>query len=36
MEKLEKEIMEYLAQLDEYHKRAVWGFVKHLAEAKRS
>ena len=36
MKDLEKEILEYIAQLDEYHKRAVWGFVKRLAEATRN
>lgn len=32
MKDLEKEILEYIAQLDEYHKRAVWAFVKRIAE----
>ena len=32
MKNLEKEIMAYIAQLDEYHKRAVLGFVKRIAE----
>lgn len=32
MKDLEKEIMEYIAQLDDYYKRAVWGFVKRIAE----